>query len=35
VTTTVNMDRIISPAGQSLNNGKMVNVKHGGQEPAV
>jgi len=26
VTTTVNMDRIINPAGQSLNNGKMINV---------
>lgn len=26
VTTTVNMDRIITPAGQNLNDGKMVNV---------
>jgi DNA uptake protein ComE-like DNA-binding protein len=26
VTTTINMDRIITPAGQSLNNGKMINV---------
>ena len=26
VTTTVNMDRIITPAGQTLNSGKMVNV---------
>ncbi len=26
VTTTINMDRIITPAGQTLNKGKMVNV---------
>lgn len=31
ITTTYNMDRIISPAGSALNNGKMVNVNTANQ----